>query len=91
VLKNVEPNIALAGTIMALKGQIPERTKETARMVVKAVADKIEITLIRNLQRGSERLRYKLYGAESNILNLLSIKIHAKFSCNCPFICLTVS
>ena len=25
-----------------------------------------------------------LDGAESNILYLLSIKIHAKFSCNCP-------
>ena len=34
MLKNVQPNVQLVGTLMSLKGQIPERTKETARMVV---------------------------------------------------------
>jgi len=51
VLKNVEPNIALVGAIMALKGQIPERTKETARMVVKAVADKIKRLLEQKIRQ----------------------------------------
>ena len=37
MLKNVEPNPQLVGTLMSLKGRIPERTKETARMVVRAV------------------------------------------------------
>src|SRR5262245_7031395 len=42
MLKNVEPNPQLVGTLMSLKGRIPERTKETARMVVRAVVDKIK-------------------------------------------------
>ena len=32
-LKSVQPNLQLVGTLMSLKGRIPERTKETARMV----------------------------------------------------------
>src|SRR5438270_1478483 len=36
-LRSVQPNIQLVGTLMSLKGRIPERTKETARMVVAAV------------------------------------------------------
>ncbi|MCI0743869.1 MAG: hypothetical protein L0Y58_00535 [Verrucomicrobia subdivision 3 bacterium] len=40
MLKNVEPNPQLVGTLMSLKGRIPERTKETARMVVRAVVEK---------------------------------------------------
>ncbi len=51
MLKNVEPNIALVGAIMALKGQIPERTKETARRVVKAVADKIKRLLEQKIRQ----------------------------------------
>ena len=42
MLKNVEPNPQLVGTLMSLKGRIPERTKETARMVVRAVVEKIK-------------------------------------------------
>src|SRR5262245_9534327 len=37
MLKNVQPNVQLVGTLMALGKRIPERTKETARMVVRAV------------------------------------------------------
>ena len=36
MLKSVEPNPQLVGTLMSLRGRIPERTKETARMVVRA-------------------------------------------------------
>lgn len=40
-LGQVTPNIELVGTLMALKGMIPERTKETAREVVHAVVEEI--------------------------------------------------
>ncbi len=36
---------------MALKGQIPERTKETARRVVQAVVDKIRHLLEQNIRQ----------------------------------------
>jgi predicted metal-dependent peptidase len=45
MLKNVQPNVQLVGTLMSLRGQIPERTKETARMVVRAVVEKIKLAL----------------------------------------------
>ncbi|MDA1017523.1 MAG: VWA domain-containing protein [Planctomycetota bacterium] len=45
LLKNVQPNVQLVGTLMSLSGRIPERTKETARMVVRAVVDKIRLAL----------------------------------------------
>src|SRR5438094_752770 len=45
MLKNVQPNIQLVGTLMSLGGRIPERTKETARMVVGAVVEKIKLAL----------------------------------------------
>lgn len=45
MLKNVQPNVQLVGTLMSLGGKIPERTKETARMVVRAVVDRIRLSL----------------------------------------------
>ncbi|QDS99209.1 VWA domain-containing protein [Adhaeretor mobilis] len=51
MLKNVQPNVQLVGTLMALKGQIPERTKETARMVVRAVVDKIKLSLEQKIRQ----------------------------------------
>ena len=36
-LRSVQPNVQLVGTLMSLRGRIPERTKETARFVVAAV------------------------------------------------------
>ncbi|WP_417749026.1 VWA domain-containing protein [Rosistilla oblonga] len=56
LLKNVQPNVQLVGTLLSLGGQIPERTKETARMVVRAVADKIKLTL-------EQRIRQAVQGA----------------------------
>ncbi|MBM4074576.1 MAG: hypothetical protein FJ267_02880, partial [Planctomycetes bacterium] len=56
MLKNVEPNVQLVGTLMSLSGQIPERTKETARMVVRAVVDKIKLLL-------EQRIRQAVAGA----------------------------
>jgi hypothetical protein len=40
-LKNVKPDISMVGTLMALKGQIPEKSKETARELVQSVVDEI--------------------------------------------------
>lgn len=51
MLKNVQPNVQLVGTLMALKGQIPERTKETARMVVRAVVEQIKLALEQKIRQ----------------------------------------
>lgn len=40
-LGQVTPSIDLVGTLLTLKGMIPDKTKETARMVVRAVVDEI--------------------------------------------------
>lgn len=40
-LGQVTPNIELVGTLMALKGMLPDRVKETAREVVRAVVEEI--------------------------------------------------
>lgn len=51
MLKNVQPNIQLVGTLLNLKGQIPERTKETARMVVRAVVEQIKLALEQKIRQ----------------------------------------
>src|SRR5204862_103846 len=56
MLKNVEPNVQLVGTLMSLKGQIPERTKETARQVVRAVVEEIK-------RRLEQKIRQAVLGA----------------------------
>ena len=40
-LGEVTPSVELVGTLMSLKGMIPDRTKETARQVVRAVVEEI--------------------------------------------------
>jgi hypothetical protein len=51
MLKNVEPSPQLVGTLMSLKGRIPERTKETARIVVRALVDKIKRLLEQKIRQ----------------------------------------
>ncbi|HET9801680.1 MAG TPA: hypothetical protein VFP96_00455, partial [Candidatus Acidoferrum sp.] len=51
MLKNVEPNPQLVGTLMSLKGRIPERTKETARIVVRAVVEKVKRLLEQKIRQ----------------------------------------
>ncbi|CAN5453642.1 VWA domain-containing protein [soil metagenome] len=51
MLRSVQPNIQLVGTLMSLSGRIPERTKETARMVVAAVVDEIKKKLEQKLRQ----------------------------------------
>lgn len=50
-LKSVQPNIQLVGTLMSLSGRIPERTKETARMVVAAVVEEIKKKLEQQIRQ----------------------------------------
>lgn len=50
-LKNVKPDISMVSTLMALKGQIPEKSKETARQLVKEVVDEIMKRMEQNLRR----------------------------------------
>ena len=42
LLESVQPDIHLVGTLLTLKGAIPERTKATARAVVRAVVTDVE-------------------------------------------------
>lgn len=51
VLKNVQPNLELVATLMSLKGKIPERTRETARQVIKAVVEEINKRLENDLRK----------------------------------------
>ncbi len=55
-LKNVKPDISMVGTLMALKGQIPEKSKEAARQLVKEVVDQI-------MQQMDQKLRRAVTGA----------------------------
>jgi len=61
-LGQVTPSIELVGTLMALKGMIPEKTKETARMVVRAVVDelmkKLESEIISAVRGAIDRSRH---------------------------------
>lgn len=50
-LKNVKPDISMVGTLMSLKGQIPEKSKDTARELVRAVVDEIMKRLEQDLRR----------------------------------------
>jgi Mg-chelatase subunit ChlD len=49
-LGQVTPSVELVGTLLSLKNMIPDKTKETARMVVRAVVEEI----IRRLRAGLE-------------------------------------
>ncbi|MFO0796790.1 MAG: VWA domain-containing protein [Gemmataceae bacterium] len=50
-LKSVQPNVQLVGTLMSLSGRIPERTKDTARMVVATVVDEIKKKLEQQIRQ----------------------------------------
>ena len=50
-LKNVKPDISMVGTLMALKGQIPEKSKDTARELIRQVVDEIMKRMEQDLRR----------------------------------------
>jgi Mg-chelatase subunit ChlD len=56
LLAAVEPDVHLVGTLLSLRGVLPEQTKETAREVVRAVVAELE-------QRLAERMRAAVTGA----------------------------
>ena len=49
-LANIKPDISMVGVLMALKGQIPEKSKEAARELVRAVVDEIMKRLEQDLR-----------------------------------------
>lgn len=51
LLSQVKPDIGMVATLMSLRGQIPERTKETARILVREVVDEIVKRLTQDLTR----------------------------------------
>lgn len=51
LLSQVKPDIGMVATLLSLKGQIPERTKETARKLVREVVDDIVKRLAQELTR----------------------------------------
>jgi hypothetical protein len=65
-LKNIKPDISMVGTLMALKSQIPEKSKETARQLVRTVVDEI-----------MNRLESQLCRAVTGALNK---KVHSPIS-----------
>jgi hypothetical protein len=56
LLSQVKPDVQMVATLMALKGKIPEKTKDAARQLVRAVVDEI-------VKRLSEELRRAVTGA----------------------------
>lgn len=51
MLKTVQPNVQLVGTLMSLSSQIPENAKESARMVVRAVVEEIKLLLEQKIRQ----------------------------------------
>lgn len=51
LLAQVKPDIGLVGTLMTLRGKIPEKTKHTARMLVQAVVDDLVKRMENDLRR----------------------------------------
>ncbi|MDR1887556.1 MAG: VWA domain-containing protein, partial [Prevotellaceae bacterium] len=70
-LRNVKPDIAMVGTLMALKGQIPEKSKETARELVRSVVDEIMKRMDTDLRRAvSGALNRKAHSPVSNFSSI---------------------
>lgn len=51
LLSQVKPDIGIVATLMSLRGQIPERTKDTARKLVRELVDEIVKRLAQDLTR----------------------------------------
>lgn len=51
LLSQVKPDIHMVATLMSLRGQIPERSKDTARQLVRAVTDEIMKRMESDLRR----------------------------------------
>lgn len=62
LLESVEADVALVGTLLSLKNVVPEKTKETARMVVRRVVEALEKKL-------SHPMRQALHGSLNRSVN----------------------
>lgn len=51
LLRDVTPSVELVGTLMSLRGMIPEQTKETARQVIRAVVEEIRKRMQAEIER----------------------------------------
>src|SRR5205814_2956974 len=51
MLEALEPDVHLVATLLSLRGVIPEKTKETARLVVRRVVDELERRLATQLRQ----------------------------------------
>ncbi|MDR1895862.1 MAG: VWA domain-containing protein [Prevotellaceae bacterium] len=70
-LKNVKPDISMVATLMALKGQIPEKSKETARELVNSVVDEIMKRMENDLRKAvTGALNKKAHSAVSNFSSI---------------------
>jgi hypothetical protein len=70
-LKNIKPDISMVGTLMALKGQIPEKSKETARELVRGVVDEIMKRMETDLRKAvTGALNKKAHSAISNFSSI---------------------
>jgi len=50
-LSQIKPDIRMVATLIALKGRIPEKTKDTARLLVREVVDEILARLAHEIRR----------------------------------------
>jgi Mg-chelatase subunit ChlD len=50
-LSQVTPSVELVGTLMSMKGMIPDKTKETARQVIRAVVEDIKKRMQAEIER----------------------------------------
>jgi Mg-chelatase subunit ChlD len=50
-LRQVTPSVELVGTLMSMKGMIPDKTKETAREVIRAVVEEIKKRMSAEIER----------------------------------------
>ncbi|MNI19903.1 VWA domain containing CoxE-like protein [compost metagenome] len=51
ILSQVKPDIQMVATLMSLRGKIPEKTKDTARQLVKSVVDEIMLRMENEIRR----------------------------------------
>ena len=57
LLKDLEPDIGLIGTLLSLKEQVPESSKEVVRMLVRRLVEKIKLDLDDDIRRSVNGVR----------------------------------
>ncbi|MDR1673843.1 MAG: VWA domain-containing protein [Oscillospiraceae bacterium] len=70
-LKNVKPDVSMVSTLMSLRGQIPAKSKDTARELVKAVVYEIMKRMEQDLRRAvTGALNKKVHSPIPNLQGL---------------------